>query len=76
MKTCKSTLFKKYLKKRKLRTSFYLSLGWLHINEKNLWKPGIMQVQKLIQKCTPGPQNGQTHSSNSSGIADEMFECV
>ena len=25
---------------------------------------------------TPIPQNGQTHSSNSSAIADELFQCV
>ena len=24
----------------------------------------------------PTPQNGQTHSNNSSAFADEMFECV
>ena len=24
----------------------------------------------------PIPQNGQTHSNNSSVLADELFECV
>ena len=34
MKTVKSRLFKKYLKRRKSRARFCLSLGWLHISEK------------------------------------------
>ena len=38
MKTVKSRLFKKYLKGRKSRAQFCLSLGWLHISEKNYWK--------------------------------------
>ena len=24
----------------------------------------------------PTPQNDQTHSNNSSGVVDELFECV
>ena len=24
----------------------------------------------------PTPQNGQTHSNNSSALADELFECI
>ena len=24
----------------------------------------------------PAPKNGQTHSSNSSAVADKLFECV
>ena len=34
MKTGKSRLFKKYLKRRKSRARFCLSLGWLHVREK------------------------------------------
>ena len=33
MKIVKSRLFKKYLKRRKSRARFCLSLGWLHISE-------------------------------------------
>ena len=36
MKTPKSTLFKKYLERRKSRIWFCLSLGWLHISEKKI----------------------------------------
>ena len=34
MKTAKNRLFKKYLKRRKSRGQFCLSLGWLKISEK------------------------------------------
>ena len=40
MKAVKSRLFKKYLKRRKSRAPFCLSLGWLHISEK-----------KIIENC-------------------------
>ena len=36
MKTVKSRLFKKYLKIRKSRARFCLSLGWLNISEKKI----------------------------------------
>ena len=36
MKTVKSRLFKKYLKRRKSQARFCLSLGWLNISEKNI----------------------------------------
>ena len=36
MKTVKSRLFKKYLKRRKSRAQFCLSLGWLNVSEKNI----------------------------------------
>ena len=36
MKTVKSRLSKKYLKRRKSRAWFCLPLGWLHISEKKL----------------------------------------
>ena len=36
MKTVKSRLFKKYLKRRKPRAQFCLSLGWLNISEKKI----------------------------------------
>ena len=38
MKTVKSWLFKKHLKRRKSRAQFCLSLGWIHISKKNYWK--------------------------------------
>ena len=36
METVKSRLFKKYLKRRKSRAQFCLSLGWLNISEKKI----------------------------------------
>ena len=36
MKTVKSRLFKKYLKRRKSQARFCLSLGWLNISKKNI----------------------------------------
>ena len=36
MKTVKSRLFKKYLKRRKSQARFCLSLSWLNINEKKI----------------------------------------
>ena len=46
MKTVKSRSFKKYLKRRKSRAWFCLSLGWLNISEKNfLLKTTILLVQ-------------------------------
>ena len=50
MKTVQSRLFKKYLKRRKSRTRFCLSLGWLHISEKKLLKTSILLVQELISQ--------------------------
>ena len=41
MKTVKSRLFKKYLKIKKSRVRFCLSLGWLHISGK-----------KIIENCS------------------------
>ena len=29
----------------------------------------------ILTLLTPTPQNGQTHSNNSSATADELFEC-
>ena len=50
MKTVKSTLFKKYLKRRKLRARFCLSLGWLNISEQKLLKTTMLSVQELIKQ--------------------------
>ena len=37
----------------------------------------IKQIFKeMITLYSPTPQNGQTHSSNSSATADELLECV
>ena len=53
MKTVKSRLFKKYLKKKKLSASF-LSLGWLHISEKKIIENcnsvgvGAHKVEKVV----------------------------
>ena len=32
--------------------------------------------QKSLTYSAPTPQNGETHSNNSSAVADELFECV
>ena len=50
MKKVDSRLFKKYLKIRKSRAQFYLSLGWLHISEKKLSKTAILLEQELIKE--------------------------
>ena len=44
MKTVKSRLFKNYLKRRKLRAQFCLSLGWLNISEEKLLKTTILSA--------------------------------
>ena len=31
---------------------------------------------RIIILWAPTPQNGQTHSKNSSAVADELFECL
>ena len=36
---------------------------------------GGSEVLGLTLKA-PTPQNGQTHSNNSSATADELFQCV
>ena len=33
-----------------------------------LWDPLTLEV--------PAPQNGQTHTNNSSSVAEQLFECV
>ena len=38
MKTVKSRLFKKYLKRRKSRARFCLRLGWPRVSAKDYWK--------------------------------------
>ena len=54
MKTVKSRLFKKYLKRRKLRAQFCLSGGWLHISEKKVTEncnsvgAGAQKVGKVV----------------------------
>ena len=50
MKIVKSRLFKKYLKGRKSRARFCLSLGWLNISEKKLLNTTILSVQELIKQ--------------------------
>ena len=45
--TVKSRIFKKYLERRKSWAGFCLSLGWLHISEKNILKTAILLVQEL-----------------------------
>ena len=49
MKTAKSRLLKKYLKK-KLPAWFCLFLGFLHISENELFKTAILLVQRLIEE--------------------------
>ena len=45
--------------------------------------PYFCMVENLLHEkfphitlLAPTPQNGQTHSSNSSAFPDELFECV
>ena len=33
-------------------------------------------TRMAVKSLSPNPQNGQTHSNNSSAKADELFECV
>ena len=54
MKTVKSILFKKYLKKRKSRARFCLSIDWLNITDKknikhyNSLSAGAHKVEKAV----------------------------
>ena len=53
MKTVKSRLFKKYLKRKKLQVQFCLYLGWLDISEKNIEKCNSLfgwayKVEKMV----------------------------
>ena len=54
MKTVKSKLFKKYLKRRKSRARFCLTLGWLNISEKKKFEnynsvgAGAHKVGKVV----------------------------
>ena len=53
MKTVKSRLFKKYLRKRKSLAQFFLSLGCLNISEKNIEHnnsvgAGAHKVEKVV----------------------------
>ena len=50
IKTVKSRLFKKYLKRRKSQARFCLSLSWLNISEKKLLTTTILPVQELIKQ--------------------------
>ena len=41
--------------------------------------PVLFFLKKMTSKKIlplPTPQNDQTHSNNSSGVVDELFECV
>ena len=65
MKTVESRLFKKYLKRRKLRAWFCISLAWLHISEKNYRKllfccgRSSWSRKSLTQSCLIFPIFGQ-----------------
>ena len=48
IKINQSRLFKKYLKRRKWRLKFCLSLNWVHINANKLLKTPFLLVQELI----------------------------
>ena len=41
-----------------------------------LYNARYTQVLKTLTFLVPIPQNGQTHSHNSSAIADQLFECA
>ena len=49
MKTIKSRLFNKYLKRTKSWSRFWLPLGWLHIGANKLLNSAILLVQELIK---------------------------
>ena len=36
----------------------------------------LQEMDHLLTLLTPTPENGQTHSNNSSAFADELSECV
>ena len=42
---------------------------------KRKWRRCFLWNMRL-RLWVPTPQNGQTHSNNSSAAADELFECV
>ena len=50
MKTAKSRLFKKHLKRKKLPARFCLFLGFLHISENELFKTAFLLVQRLMEE--------------------------
>ena len=53
---------------------FLMSSGGIERDHCMQW---IKQIFKeMITLYSPTPQNGQTHSSNSSATADELLECV
>ena len=45
----------------------------IYFNEWVVIKQGCEKL--ILTILTPTPQNGQTHSNNSSATADELFEC-
>ena len=50
MKTAKSRLFKKYLKRKKMAARFCLFLGFLHVSENELFKTAFLLVQRLMEE--------------------------
>ena len=47
------------------------------LHSRKLGRSQLMVLIKLtLTLKAPIPQNGQTHSKNSSATADELFECV
>ena len=50
MKTAKSRLFKKHLKRKKLPARFCLLLGFLDISENELFKTAFLLVQRLMEE--------------------------
>ena len=36
----------------------------------------VLVFAKYLTLQVSSPQNGQTHSKNSSGVAEELLECV
>ena len=64
-------------------------LGYLAINQQILRSRGFVTYYEQVDTCrfdskvihcltlsAPTPQNGQTHSNNSSATADKLYECI
>ena len=62
MKTIKSRLFKKYLKRKKLRAQFCLSLGWLNISEKLHLKTTKTIIENYSSVSAGAPKVGKVVS--------------
>ena len=62
------------------KTTLFLSISSRNISATAHLPTALLACRKYLMIAltlkAPIPQNGQTHSNNSSAIADELFECV